>query len=33
MRRGIQALVWATGLFGVFANLRMLTGPIYMLQV
>jgi ATP-binding cassette subfamily C protein len=26
-------LYWAVGLFSVFANLLMLTGPVYMLQV
>lgn len=28
-----RRLFWAVGLFSVFANLLMLTGPIYMLQV
>lgn len=28
-----RALFWAVGVFSVFANLLMLTGPIYMLQV
>ncbi len=32
-RRKSRNLYWAVGLFSVFANLLMLTGPIYMLQV
>ncbi|OZB17633.1 MAG: type I secretion system permease/ATPase [Rhodobacterales bacterium 34-62-10] len=32
-RRKCRHLFWAVGLFSVFANLLMLTGPIYMLQV
>jgi ATP-binding cassette subfamily C protein len=32
-RRKNRRLFWAAGLFSVFANLLMLTGPIYMLQV
>ena len=32
-RRRSRHLFWAVGLFSVFANLLMLTGPIYMLQV
>ena len=32
-RRQSRGLFWAVGLFSVFANLLMLTGPIYMLQV
>ncbi|GGE42636.1 protease/lipase ABC transporter permease/ATP-binding protein [Primorskyibacter flagellatus] len=32
-RRTNRALYWAVGLFSVFANLLMLTGPIYMLQI
>ena len=32
-RRESRGLYWAVGLFSVFANLLMLTGPIYMLQV
>ena len=32
-RRQSRALFWAVGLFSVFANLLMLTGPLYMLQV
>jgi len=28
-----RGLFWAVGLFSLFANLLMLTGPIYMLQV
>jgi ABC transporter transmembrane region len=31
--RGLSGWFWAIGLFGVFANLLMLTGPLYMLQV
>ena len=33
VRRNNRHLFWAVGLFSVFANLLMLTGPIYMLQV
>ena len=33
VRRQSRALYWAVGVFSVFANLLMLTGPIYMLQV
>ena len=32
-RRKNRHLFWTVGLFSVFANLLMLTGPIYMLQV
>ena len=32
-RRKSRALFWAAGLFSVFVNLLMLTGPLYMLQV
>lgn len=32
-RRESRELYWCVGLFGVFVNLLMLTGPIYMLQV
>lgn len=32
-RRKSRHLYWAVGLFSVFTNLLMLTGPIYMLQV
>lgn len=32
-RRKSRGLYWAVGLFSVFANLLMLTGPIYMLNV
>ncbi|MDQ2090632.1 type I secretion system permease/ATPase [Marimonas arenosa] len=32
-RRESRGLYWAVGLFGVFVNLLMLTGPLYMLQV
>jgi ATP-binding cassette subfamily C protein len=32
-RRNNRRLFWAVGLFSVFANLLMLTGPVYMLQV
>ncbi len=32
-RRKSRALFWAVGLFSVFVNLLMLTGPLYMLQV
>ena len=32
-RKQSRALYWAVGIFSVFANLLMLTGPIYMLQV
>ncbi|EAQ03710.1 type I secretion system ATPase [Pseudooceanicola batsensis HTCC2597] len=32
-RRANRPLYWSVGLFSVFANLLMLTGPIYMLQV
>ncbi len=32
-RRESRGLYWFVGLFGVFVNLLMLTGPIYMLQV
>ncbi|MEP3442324.1 MAG: type I secretion system permease/ATPase [Sulfitobacter sp.] len=33
VRKRSRALYWAVGLFSAFANLLMLTGPIYMLQV
>ncbi len=32
-RAGSRGLYWAVGLFSMFANLLMLTGPMYMLQV
>ncbi|MBO9478590.1 type I secretion system permease/ATPase [Shimia sp. R11_0] len=32
-RRASRGLYWAVGLFSVFVNLLMLTGPLYMLQV
>ena len=32
-RRESRGLYWAVGLFSFFANLLMLTGPLYMLQV
>ncbi len=32
-RRKSRGLYWAVGLFSLFANLLMLTGPMYMLQV
>lgn len=32
-RRESRALFWAVGVFSFFANLLMLTGPLYMLQV
>ena len=32
-RRQSRGLYWIVGLFSFFANLLMLTGPIYMLQV
>ncbi|MEI4234888.1 type I secretion system permease/ATPase, partial [Roseovarius sp. D22-M7] len=32
-RRESRALYWFVGVFSVFANLLMLTGPLYMLQV
>ncbi len=32
-RRESRGLFWSVGLFGVFVNLLMLTGPLYMLQV
>ena len=32
-RRESRALYWAVGLFSFFANILMLTGPLYMLQV
>ncbi|TMV15616.1 type I secretion system permease/ATPase [Arenibacterium halophilum] len=33
VRRQSRSLYWIVGLFSVFANLLMLTGPLYMLQV
>lgn len=33
VRRQSRGLYWVVGIFSVFANLLMLTGPIYMLQV
>lgn len=33
VRRESRGLFWAAGLFSVFVNLLMLTGPLYMLQV
>ena len=33
VRRKSRGLYWAVGLFSMFANLLMLTGPMYMLQV
>ena len=32
-RRASRSLYWAVGLFSFFANMLMLTGPLYMLQV
>ena len=32
-RRANRSLFWAVGLFSVFVNLLMLTGPLYMLQI
>ncbi len=32
-RRRDRGLYWIVGLFGIFVNLLMLTGPVYMLQV
>ncbi|KUJ78012.1 protease/lipase ABC transporter permease/ATP-binding protein [Ruegeria marisrubri] len=32
-RRKSRALLWCVGLFSVFVNLLMLTGPIFMLQI
>jgi len=32
-RRKSRSLFWAVGVFSIFANILMLTGPIYMLQV
>ncbi|PIE15055.1 MAG: type I secretion system permease/ATPase [Rhodobacterales bacterium] len=32
-RRKSRSLFWAVGLFSVFVNVLMLTGPIYMLQI
>ena len=32
-RRNSRGLFWAVGLFSVFVNVLMLTGPLYMLQV
>jgi len=32
-RRDMRGLLWAAGIFSVFVNLLMLTGPLYMLQV
>src|SRR6056297_3322109 len=32
-RRESRRLYWAVGIFSFFANLLMLTGPLYMLQV
>lgn len=32
-RRANRSLFWAVGIFSVFVNLLMLTGPLYMLQV
>ncbi|MGJ8545920.1 MAG: type I secretion system permease/ATPase [Sulfitobacter sp.] len=33
VRKRSRSLYWAVGLFSLFANLLMLTGPMYMLQV
>ena len=33
VRRRSRSLYWTVGLFSLFANLLMLTGPLYMLQV
>lgn len=33
VRREARGLLWAAGVFSVFVNLLMLTGPLYMLQV
>ena len=32
-RRESRGLYWAVGVFSFFANILMLTGPLYMLQV
>lgn len=32
-RRESRSLYWAVGIFSIFANMLMLTGPLYMLQV
>ena len=32
-RRSNRSLYWVVGFFSLFANLLMLTGPLYMLQV
>lgn len=31
--RGLSGLFWSVGIFSVFVNLLMLTGPLYMLQI
>ena len=33
VRKRSRSLYWAVGIFSAFANLLMLTGPLYMLQV
>ena len=33
VRKRSRSLYWTVGLFSAFANLLMLTGPLYMLQV
>jgi len=33
VRRKSRGLYWAVGLFSLFANLLMLTGPMYMFSV
>ncbi|NRB20507.1 MAG: type I secretion system permease/ATPase, partial [Rhodobacteraceae bacterium] len=33
IRRRSRNLYWAVGLFSFFANMLMLTGPLYMMQV
>ena len=33
IRRRSRGLYWAVALFSLFANMLMLTGPLYMLQV
>ena len=33
VRKKSRSLYWTVGLFSLFANLLMLTGPMYMLQI
>ena len=33
IRRRSRSLYWAVGIFSFFANMLMLTGPLYMMQV